>query len=529
MKALWAALAVLVAAPAVTADQPGSAVLVLDAASATTRGRYRRRYVHELRAARDALGKMAAPGGALLAVRAMGGKRRGGCRSTRGLIRFQRTTAHSLWEGGLGVHPRGPRAVAAALDDAADDLDRGRRPRTVVLLAAGPDECGGDPCEEASELRQDGAIDLVRVIALNRRAARRLACLGPVSVARTGRALARGLFEALRAAFAPARLVVTATSAGRPSGGADVEVYAPGDDVPLARVESGTALALAAGRYDVRVSDDLAAGPRVAWKRGVLLAAAARTALQVPLGKGPATVLVHVRLNGRAAPTGTRVFLFRPGRRTYSVADGFPDETFTTPPGTYDVRAEIPATLGDIVVWKPAVEFVGGKTVEIQLDAVQELGLVRARAVSGRDALPFTVVSVLPNRSRGDSDADIDAGRDARLPVGVYTLTAQYDTPLGTLRGFVDDVVVEASGVAKATVDVGPTAKIRIDLDGPQPPGGTIAFTRAGHRRVLGWVDLGEPWRLPVGCYDLYDGARRLAKHVVLSPGENQHLVLHVR
>lgn len=446
-------------------------------------------------------------------LRLMGGSEPAGadrCRASLPLVPPGASPGPVLDAHAARLRPKGARPLAAALIAAANDLPRTPGTlRSVVLVTAGGDGCGRDPCATVDELRRTHGLGALTILGVGPEAAldARLRCLGaPVEPAETEAELERRLVSALDAAFVPAELVVNAAADGRPLP-ARVEVFTSGDREPVVRARTGDVIRLAGGNYDVRAHrpGDADGASTDGWRRGIELAAASRIALRVALGSAPGTILVRVRLNGEPAPEGTRVLLFAPGVRDDYLEAGWPDEPLTAPRGTYDVAAEIPASvLSPVTVWKPSVELQSGATVQLTLDAVQKVGRVQPVVVSAEAVVDDAVVFVLPNGSRSETNHALSPGEEASLPVGSYTFGARLETVGGPLLAWHDGVQVRDGERTQVKLDLGPTGFLQVRVAGHGESDGFIAgIVPRGQATPVGWLQAFASERVPAGRYDL--------------------------
>lgn len=241
-------------------------------------------------------------------------------------------------------------------------------------------------------------------------------------------------------------------------------------------------------------------------ERGLaLLAAFAFLGMADASGREPGTLLARVRFNGDEAPSGTRVFVFRPGESEH-VASGWSGETFKVPPGLYDVRAMLPiGAFGGLEVAQQAVGIRAGEFREVALDGVQKVGALRAFARSAGDRVEEAQLYILPSGSRDLSVGQpLFDGQTTMLPVGTYTVGLQLATPVRTLLSFQDGVKVATDAPANVTLDVGPTAYLSVVVSGArEDEGWSVGLSPGSGFSPAGWVSAFGTYRLPAGRYDL--------------------------
>jgi hypothetical protein len=436
---------------------------------------------------------------------------------------------------------RGPRPLATGLEAAVGDLPREGVLRSIILITGGVDSCERDVCQMANELRDSVGLGQVHVILVNgdAAAASSLACVGKVSVAKTPEAISQQVTESLEALLQPAQITVAASDHGQDVQ-ARVEVFAGNDHLPVLRARTGDPLQLAAGVYQLHVakitSEDEDA-PRTAdpnaegFRQNVELTPGAQLAIRVPLGGQRARLVATVMLNGQPAPQGTRIAIYHAGETDEAVAGGAPGEPIIVPPGRYDVRALIPGgPSGNIDVWKPEVTILPGSSQSITLAAAQKRGTLRVTVLSGGEQADDATVALVPAGESSDGQPLFQANVTHAAPVGTFTLVAQIETPLGALRISRPGVKVSANQLTALTVDVGPSARLTVEIPGRGPESSIIVgVVRAGQVEPAGNIDAFTTQRLPPGRYDLRienpnDGAPRVYwyRHVELKPGDSR-------
>ena len=91
------------------------------------------------------------------------------CKDTRLVVPFGDKNAFEIEHAIKNIQPRGTTPIAYTLDKCADDFTPCSNCRDVILLITdGIEECGGDPCEVAKNLRAKGIILRPFVIGIGR-------------------------------------------------------------------------------------------------------------------------------------------------------------------------------------------------------------------------------------------------------------------------------------------------------------------------------------------------------------------------
>lgn len=474
-----------------------------------------------------------------LYVRAMGGDPSLACDATPQLTNDGAAPAAEFSDALKRVRVTGQRPLATALEAASNDLAGIVASRTVIVLTSGPDTCGRDVCELASQLRQGAGLGSVHVIGVGGPPPKALACLGELHVAPDAAALEKQLLDLVRAAFTPTELRVDALD-GTSRVSAEVEVFHAKETLAVERGRSGGTLVIGAGRYDVRVSvpDPNGEPRRDGWLRDVFVPVGEKTRLEVPLGKGPGTVEVKVRLNGVPAPPATRVSLHRPGVKDEELASAAEGEPMRVAPGVYDVRASVPGSVfGDLEVWRSSVDVPAGETTTVTLDARQKAGLLKAWAEAEGERVEEAVLMILPNGGRAGTDWSVPYDDPVTVPAGIYTLAARLDTPGGELKGFRDGVKVEHGADLALAVALDPSGFLEVAVDGETGAASDWMIQLNPLRRPPTgvWHDTGVSYRVPAGTYDVrlersLGPIRRVRwiRGVVVAAREHKRIVVNV-
>lgn len=502
MTRLAALLVVLSAATVAQAQYDATVQVVLDASRGmATQVDGETRFARSLAVVRSTLEKASPPAGVELSLRIAGAPERGSdaCSATRTVVPGGITPGPVL--DTLQLRPGGARPLAAAIEGAAGEIMR-TSARGLVVVTSGGDECRRDLCEEVRELRRTQGLGQVEVVLVGGSSTKELACLGRVRTATTKAQIAAALEAALDALFNPVEVTVQAVEAKK-AVPADVELYAPGDSEPTARGQSGAPLAVPGGRYNVKVlvADD----GREGWRRDVELAAGSKLTVKVAVSAEPGQLTVKVRLNGKPAPQGTRLFVHRPGETSDELASGWPDEPLRIVPGLYDVRAQIPGgAFGFIDVWRPDVKVEPGGKLAFALDAVQKQGTLLARVKSSGVLVEEAGITLMPNKARDGAGAELQPGQPTTVPAGTWTLAARAETLLGFVESFKDDVVVAPGEKRELDLDVGQTGSITVEVIGlSEDENISVGIVKPGQMDPAAWTTAFAPLRLPAGKYHL--------------------------
>lgn len=146
----------------------GSVVIVLDGSGSmkepSGNGRTR------MEAAKEGLGQVieAVPDDAKVGLRVYGSKisdGAGSCEDSTLLVPVDKVDKVALTAGVEKLRPLGNTPIAHSLKQAVKDLP-GKGPRSIVLVSDGEENCGGDPCEVARDLRKQGTDLYVDVVGL---------------------------------------------------------------------------------------------------------------------------------------------------------------------------------------------------------------------------------------------------------------------------------------------------------------------------------------------------------------------------
>lgn len=217
-----------------------------------------------------------------------------------------------------------------------------------------------------------------------------------------------------------------------------------------------------------------------------------------------ATLQADVRLNGRPAPGGTRLFVHWPGRVDDEVASGWPGEPFEVPAGRWEVRAIIPAgAMGTIEVSR-FILATADEPLRITLDAVRKFGFLRVSVKSGEVVIDDAAVTLYSGPVRAENGVQLVAGMAEPTPVGRYTVEVEWHSQGGTVHKRVRDVEVRFEETNAVDVDIGPTGLLSVDLqDAAQDSNAVIALVRGKGVEPIGTLGRFEPFRVPAGTYSV--------------------------
>lgn len=385
-----------------------------------------------LGAARSALRQAAAefPGNVPLGVIVFG-HRSGGCGDLQVLEDAQsatRSRAERLGPRLDALNARGKCLPSRALLEALRLLRS--KPGRLLLIAAGRDDCGGDPCTVAETLRQSAARIRADVVALN----------GPASaLACVSRSLG-GRFTAAADAETARRAILTAALGWLPGGRLRVEVTESGRPKPaepyVTVSQSGRTVAqlsdnpsifqLPAGEYQVSAR----LGPYSESARVTVRVAAGQTASQA-LNIATGTLVVKVtRPQGKPLSPLGAVDLMRNDRVVASTRAA--PARFESAAGSYDVRVTL-SSRQQFLVHGLAVE--PARTVERVVEV--PAGLVRVSVTGARytgGLRPF--VEVVEEKNSRFVASYPDSPADFQLLPGGYVARVRDSRGIAASKGF---------------------------------------------------------------------------------------------
>lgn len=216
------------------------------------------------------------------------------------------------------------------------------------------------------------------------------------------------------------------------------------------------------------------------------------------------TLVVDVRLNERAAPGGTRLYVHRIGRVEDEVATGWPGEPFSVPEGSWKVRAIIPGgPLGPVEVSR-SVRIAKDKRETMEIRAVHEFGFLRVDVKSGNVVLEETGATLYPGDRPNGEGVSLILGQAEPLPVGRYTLLVEWLSVGGVVQKTISGIEIKFEETTTRAVDLGPTGVLSVDVQGLlEGSDATVELYRSGGFEAIGTLPHFEAYRVPVGRYDL--------------------------
>lgn len=223
-----AAAVLLLGIATANADAPGLIVVVDGSNSmwAEIEGR------NKIVVVQEALGRAfaAEAGGLSVGVVAYGATRQNACSDVGTVVPLAGMSPDEAGRAVRGIRPKGASPVASALRHAAE-AGAGATPLTILLIADGTDNCGGDPVAAALET---GAV--VHVIGFDAVQPDTLTALSPLAEATGGSFTLASRLEDFEAAFAAA---VLAAGTARP-GAQAARPAPPADAAPAADADMAT-------------------------------------------------------------------------------------------------------------------------------------------------------------------------------------------------------------------------------------------------------------------------------------------------
>lgn len=112
---------------------------------------------------------------------AYGHSNKSGCDSVEEVVKFGQLNAQNANAAIKPLRPRGNAAIGKALTDTANMIADRSKPFSIILLADGPSNCPGDPCEAATRLQSAIPGLTVNVIAIGEKGDEgliKLSCIG---------------------------------------------------------------------------------------------------------------------------------------------------------------------------------------------------------------------------------------------------------------------------------------------------------------------------------------------------------------
>ncbi len=139
---------------------------------------------------------------------AYGHRQAAGCRDIETVLKMGPHKAEAITKAVNGIKPKGSTPIAAALGEGAKAVGSEQHKASIILIADGLDNCKGDPCAVASDLKAKGKDLTIHTIAFDRKEKKALEALSCVAE-NTGGTFASATNEGeLQAALAKATALV---------------------------------------------------------------------------------------------------------------------------------------------------------------------------------------------------------------------------------------------------------------------------------------------------------------------------------
>jgi Ca-activated chloride channel family protein len=357
-------------------------------------------------------------------------------------------------------NPRGKGPVAEGLKVAAEHMSTRRGRRSLILVADNADNCRGDPCALAGELKTKGLVAHVIALGVPDEELPRLACIATATGGQTFRAanateVDRALGEALARAAGPATrrsaVAMQAAPAVESKRNAEALPAAPGlklvalmksggqsigaglrwrvTDTTQKVVHEGTEASpwveLVPGTYTVVVHFGLASATRQ-----VTVSGTAPTREQIALDAGVIRVSSRAATAARAADRAfyTLYQVNRDSRQAPRAVALSSDDApvYNVPAGAYHLAVQ-----QGLARQERAITIEPGAIVDVDLPLY--LGEVRLSAVSAKGGKPltemfFAVLEDDPDAPGGQREVVRSGASEPRfsLPAGSYHVLARY-------------------------------------------------------------------------------------------------------
>ncbi len=176
------AIAALAAAPAQHARAQDGAMIVLDA-SATMSGSIGGK--PKIQIARDTLATVLAdpPAKLALGMLVFGHRQKASCTDIDLMVPPAIGSTRAILEAAASIKPQGKTPLADSLTEAAQELNYTEKKATIIVIADGSDNCQGDPCAAASDLKSTGADFTIHVVGFGLSAAdkKAISCLADIT------------------------------------------------------------------------------------------------------------------------------------------------------------------------------------------------------------------------------------------------------------------------------------------------------------------------------------------------------------
>jgi Ca-activated chloride channel family protein len=175
------AVAGLAALPHAARAQDG-AMIVLDA-SATMMGSIGGK--SKIQIARDTLATVLAdpPAKLALGMLVFGHRQKASCTDIDLMVPPAVGSTKAILDAAATIKPQGKTPLADSLNEAAQELNYGEKKATIIVIADGSDNCEGDPCAAASDLKSTGADFTIHVVGFGLSDAdkKKLVCLSDIT------------------------------------------------------------------------------------------------------------------------------------------------------------------------------------------------------------------------------------------------------------------------------------------------------------------------------------------------------------
>jgi len=176
------AFAALAAALPRAAQAQDGAMIVLDA-SATMMGSIGGK--SKIQIARDTLATVLAdpPAKLALGMLVFGHRQKASCTDIDLMVPPAIGSTRAILDAAATIKPQGKTPLADSLNEAAQELNYGEKKATIIAIVDGADNCQGDPCAAASDLKSTGADFTIHVVGFGLSDAdkKKLACLSDIT------------------------------------------------------------------------------------------------------------------------------------------------------------------------------------------------------------------------------------------------------------------------------------------------------------------------------------------------------------
>lgn len=139
---------------------------------------------------------------------AYGHRQAAGCRDIQAVLKLGPHKAEAITKAVNGIKPKGSTPIAAALGEGAKAVGSEQHKASIILIADGLDNCKGDPCAVASDLKAKGKDLTIHTIAFDRKEKKALEALSCVAENTGGTFVSATNEGELQAALAKATALV---------------------------------------------------------------------------------------------------------------------------------------------------------------------------------------------------------------------------------------------------------------------------------------------------------------------------------